>query len=135
MLRQSSLTLCSAALGGHSVRLSGKNRETALGLCDVQACPGPGHLSSYQRACHEPAGEETADLPGLWHVHASLIGQSVKNLPAMPETCGFDSWVRKIPWRRKRQPIPVLSPGKPHGQRSLAAYNPWDRKSWTRLSD
>ena len=37
----------------------------ALGLCDVQACPGPGHLLSGQRACHEPAGEETADLPGL----------------------------------------------------------------------
>ena len=25
---------------------------------------------------------------------------------------GFDPWVEKIPWRRKRQPTPVLSPGK-----------------------
>ena len=58
----------------------------ALGLCDVQACPGPGHLLSGQRACHEPAGEETADLPGLWHFHAFLISQSVKNLPTMQET-------------------------------------------------
>ena len=26
--------------------------------------------------------------------------------------CGFDPWVRKIPWRRKWQPIPVFLPGK-----------------------
>ena len=35
---------------------------------------------------------------------------------------GFDPWVRKIAWRRKWQPTPVLSPGKSHGQRSLAGY-------------
>ena len=37
---------------------------------------------------------------------------------------GFDPWVRKIPWRRKWQPTPVLLPGKSHGQRSLAGYSP-----------
>ena len=42
--------------------------------------------------------------------------------------CGFDSWVKNIPWRRKWQPTPVFSPGKPHGQRSLACYSPWGRK-------
>ena len=36
--------------------------------------------------------------------------------------------VRKIPWRRKCLPTPVLLPGKPHGQRSLAGYSPRDRK-------
>ena len=41
---------------------------------------------------------------------------------------GFDPWVRKIPWRRKWQPTPIFSPGKSHGQRSLAGYNPWDHK-------
>jgi len=25
--------------------------------------------------------------------------------------CGFDLWVRKIPWRRKWQPTPVSVPG------------------------
>ena len=40
----------------------------------------------------------------------------------------FDPWVRKIPWRRKWQPAPVLLPGKSHGQRSLADYSPWDCK-------
>ena len=42
--------------------------------------------------------------------------------------CGFDSWVKNIPWRRKRQPTPVFLPGKSHGQRSLACYSPWGRK-------
>ena len=36
-----------------------------------------------------------------------LIAQLVKNLPAMQET-PFDSWVRKIPWRRDRLPTPVF---------------------------
>ena len=34
--------------------------------------------------------------------------------------CGFNLWVRKIPWRRKRQPTLLFLPGKSHGQRSLA---------------
>ena len=38
--------------------------------------------------------------------------------------CGFDPWIRKIPWKRKTQPTPVL-PAKFHGQRSLAGYSPW----------
>ena len=42
---------------------------------------------------------------------------------------GFDSWVGKIPWRRKWQPTPVFLPGVSHGQRSLAGYSPWGCKS------
>ena len=30
-------------------------------------------------------------------------------------------WVKKIPWRREWQPIPVFLPGELHGQRSLVA--------------
>ena len=55
-------------------------------------------------------------------------GQLVMNLPTMQET-RFDSWVGKIPWRRKWLPTPVLLPGESHGQRSLAGYSPWVRKS------
>ena len=36
--------------------------------------------------------------------------------------CGFSSWVRKIPWRRKWQPTPVFLLGESHGHRSLAGY-------------
>ena len=28
-------------------------------------------------------------------------------------------------WRRQWHPTPVLLPGKPHGQKSLAGYSPW----------
>ena len=41
---------------------------------------------------------------------------------------GFDTWVRKIPWRRKWHPTSVFFPGKSHGQRSLVGYSPWGRK-------
>ena len=47
---------------------------------------------------------------------ASLVAQKVKNLPAK-RRLGFDLWVRKIPWRRARQPTPVLLPGESHGKR------------------
>ena len=32
--------------------------------------------------------------------------------------CRFSRWLRKILWRRKRQPTPIFLPGKSHGQRS-----------------
>ena len=41
---------------------------------------------------------------------------------------GFYPWVRKIPWRRKWQPIPVFLPEKSHGHRSLVGYSPWGVK-------
>ena len=36
--------------------------------------------------------------------------------------CGFNPWVRKIPWRRKWQATLVFLLGKSHGQRSLVGY-------------
>ena len=51
------------------------------------------------------------------------LTQTVKN-----RRCEFDSWVGKIPWRRKWQPSPVLLPGKFHGLSSLVGYSPWGRK-------
>ena len=41
---------------------------------------------------------------------------------------GLFPQVRKVPWRRERQPTPVFLPGEFHGQRSLAGYNPQARK-------
>ena len=70
-------------------------------------------------------------------------GSVVKNLPLMQETWRhwFDPWVRKNPWRRKWQHIPVFLPGKSHGQRSLGVTkeldmteqlkkNTWNLKKW-----
>ena len=38
---------------------------------------------------------------------------------------GFYSWVWKIPWRRKWQPIPAFLPREFHGQENLACCSPW----------
>ena len=55
----------------------------------------------------------------------------VNNLPAvqqMHRRCQFDSWVRRIPWRRAWQPTPVFLLGKSHGQRTLVDYSTWGHK-------
>ena len=51
---------------------------------------------------------------------------------------GLSPLVRKITWRRKRQPTPVFMPKKFYGQRSLVGYSwatiPGVSKSWKGLS-
>ena len=43
-----------------------------------------------------------------------------------------EMWVQSLGWEdplaKEVQPSPVLLPGKCHGQRSLAGYNPWGCK-------
>jgi len=58
-------------------------------------------------------------------VAAFQVELVVKSLPASAENVrrGFDSWVGKIPWRRKWQPTPVFLLGESHGQRSLVGYS------------
>ena len=58
---------------------------------------------------------------------ASLPAQLVKNPPAMQETWD-QSWVRKMPWKRKWLPTLVFLSGKSHGQWSLAGYSPWGHR-------
>ena len=73
-------------------------------------------------------------------VGASQVVLVVKNLPASagrPKRCGFDPWVRKIPWRIKWQPTPLFLPGESHGQRSLVGYGPWGHRvghDWSDLA-
>ena len=55
-------------------------------------------------------------------------GSVVKNPPANPGECGFNPWVRKIPWKREWQPTPVFLHGEPHGQRIMVGYSPWGHK-------
>ena len=55
------------------------------------------------------------------------MAQRVKRVSAMQETW-VPSLVRKIPWRRKWHPTPVLLLGKSHGQRTLVGYSPWGHK-------
>ena len=41
---------------------------------------------------------------------------------------GFDPCVKKIPWRKKWQPVAIFLPGKCYRQRSLAGCNPLGRR-------
>ena len=65
---------------------------------------------------------------------ASPMAQRVKNLLQYRRhrRWWFDSWIWKIPWRRKWQPTPGFLPGESHGQRSLEGYSPWSRKELDR---
>ena len=56
------------------------------------------------------------------------MGLSGKEANCQYRKCVFDSWVRKIPQRRKRQLTSVFLPGKSQGQRRLVSYNPWGCK-------
>ena len=60
------------------------------------------------------------------HIHGFPDGASGKESTChnrRPKWHGFNSWIRKILWLRKWQPIPVFLPGKFHGQRSLVDYS------------
>ena len=65
----------------------------------LMASPKPNYL---QKAHLSASSQAFQVVPGI------------KNLPANAgrhKRCGFDSLVRKIPWRRVRQPNPVFLPG------------------------
>ena len=57
---------------------------------------------------------------------ASLVAQTINNLPAMQDT-RFAPWVEKI-LEKGMATTPVFLPGEFHGQRSLARYSPWGHK-------
>ena len=79
---------------------------------------GPGHLGK------------------KFHISRVWSGGTRGKVPACQfrrhKRLGFDPWVGKIPWRRRRawQPSPVFLPGASHGQRSLVGYCPQSCKEW-----
>ena len=105
----------------------------------LRALPGSLQLGHRPRLCQsDPLDFQTVNLspvtPGSRGLHyldniwPSQVVLVVKNPPANSrrhKRYRFDPWVRKIPWRRKRQPTPVFLPGKFHGLRSLTGYSPW----------
>ena len=74
-----------------------------------------------------------------YQVYESIRGFSggsvVKNLPGSARSWGFDPWIRKTPWRRKWQPIPVFFPGDPMDIEAWWAIVHGVAKSWTQLSN
>ena len=85
----------------------------------------------------EPGGLPSIGSPRVRHDWSDLAAAAAAAgavlLSGKESTCqcrrpGFDPWVWKIPWRRKWQPTPVVSPGKPRGWRSLVSYSSWGHR-------
>ena len=89
---------CSASITGNRTAEKGREERTRLGVVSKDLHPDPSTQLS---------------LPG-----ASLVAQTVKNLPAMRKT-QVQSLGQEDSWRRKWQPTPVCLPGESLGQRSL----------------
>ena len=75
------------------------------------------------------------DWSQLTHIHTHRQtgfpgGSEVKASAWNAGDPGPDPWIRKIPWRRKWQPTPVILPGESHGGRSLVGYSPWGPKEF-----
>ena len=95
------------------------------------SCTGEGNGNPLQCSCLENPRDR-----GAWWAAVYGVAQSWTQLKRHSSSSSrFDSWVRKIPWRRKWQPTSVFLPGKSRGQRSLADDSPWDHKSQTQLSN
>ena len=104
--------------------------------------PGEGNGNPFQCFCLEnPHGERSLAGYGAWgrkeldmtkYSTVRVLGFSDGTSGKEPACqCGrhkrhwFDPWVGKIPWRRARQPTPVLLPEESCGQRSLVVCSPW----------
>ena len=67
--------------------------------------------------------------PRLIHTNLDIIKAIYGKLSGKESTCQhrrrrFNSWIRKIPWRREWLPTPVSLPVESYGQRSLVGYSP-----------
>ena len=97
--------------------------DTSVGKESACNSGDPSSIPGWRRAPGEGMGYP------LQYSWAFLVAQLVKNWPAMQET-----WVRKIPWRRKRLHTPVFWPGEFHGLYSPLGCKESDtteRLNWT----
>ena len=107
--------------GGSVVKNSQETQETSvqfLGQEDPLEKEKATHSSILPREFHglySPWGCKESDMTGIFTL-LPPVAQLVKNLPAntVNKRHEFNPWVRKIPWRRKRQHNPVFLPGKSH---------------------
>ena len=54
-------------------------------------------------------------IDSIWGFVGSASGKEPTCQGRRHKKHGFDSWVRKIPWKRAWQPTPVFMPGERHG--------------------
>ena len=95
-------------------------------ICDtiIQGFPGGASGKETTRQCRRKSKKRQpvalVILPRGLCEQKSLAGNS-------PCGCKELDMTKSLSWRRQWRPIPVLLPGKFHGQRSLVACSPWGR--------
>ena len=87
---------------------------------EFEQAPGDGEGQG-RLVCCSPWGRKDSDTTEQLNNNRWCSGKESSCQCRRPR---FDLWVRKIPWRRKWQHIPVFLPGEFHGQRSLADPSP-----------
>ena len=111
--------------GWKDVRRAVRSLEKAMSY-STGSTPTGYHLSSSSGSgC---AWEEAKTCYRIWAPVGGLPGGAGGKEPdCQCRRCkrrGFDPWARKITWRRKWQPVPILLPGESHEQKSLSGCGP-----------
>ena len=103
-----------------------EGRHFIIHLHHLAYLQGSGSPSSMLSPCHPfTPSYKKSGLP--WWLRGKVSACQCRR-------CGFSSWVRKMPWRRKWQPTLVLLLGKFLDRRTWRAMDPRVVKSWTWLS-
>ena len=74
------------------------------------------------------SGRSPGEGLGFQYSWASLLAQSIKNLPAMQEDLGLIPGLGRCPGRGHGNPLQCSCLENPHGQRSLVGCSPWGAK-------
>ena len=121
--------------GGSDGRESVCNAGDPGSIPGLGRSPGEGHSNPLQYSClviSMDRGAWWATVHGVLNLQDYTVISFPGDTSGKEHLCqgrkwktrGFDPWVRKIPWRRTRQPTPAFLPGESHGQRSLVGYSP-----------
>ena len=101
--------------------------QSCLTISDPMDCSLPGSLSmgfsrqEYWSGVPQPSPflKNTTALMGL---PGGTSGKEPICHCRRHKRCGFNPWIRKIPWSKNWQSTPLVLPGESHGQRSLMEY-------------
>ena len=123
-------------------RGSSAGKESACNVGDLGSIPGLGrfpaegkdYLLQYSSLSHRILQDTENIVSEYWEYSLEYWAPGQR----IPWTVLSSPWGHKDSdtteqlslWQRKWQPTPVFLPGKSHGQRSLAGYNPWGSKEW-----
>ena len=109
----------------------GKN--TGVGCHFLLQCMKVKSESEVAQSCPTLSDLMDCSLPGS-SFHGIFQARVLEWVAGAARRHGFNTWVRKNPWRKAWQPILVFLPKEPLGRRAWGAAVLGFATSWTRLS-